>query len=96
MGRARDKRPARREGKPREGNGPRQAKKKKLAPVVGLEQDDVDDALWAIRGGGLGLAGRGNANCKLPADLIQMQFQHGDNLRFAPFNPISAKVASQY
>lgn len=71
-------------------------KKKKLAPVVGLEQDDVDDALWAIRGGGRGLAGRGNANCKLPADLIQMQFQHGDNLRFAPFNPISAKVASQY
>lgn len=70
--------------------------KKKLAPVVGLEQDDVDDALWAIRGGGRGLAGRGNANCKLPADLIQMQFQHGDNLRFAPFNPISAKVASQY
>lgn len=34
---------------------------------------------------------------ELPADLIQMQFcSQGDNLRFAPFNPISAKVPSQY
>lgn len=88
MGRVRD-----RQGQA-EGKGPRQAKKK-LSPVVGLEQDDVDDALWAIQGNAAGW-GRGNGNCKLPADLIQMQFQQGDNLRFAPFNPISAKVASQY